>query len=448
MSQLIASTKTKIVIGIGATGFSIARHLTQLGQHFIMMDTREEPPLLEKFITEFPGISLSLGELSVDSLSNADEIIISPGLSRKTEAVQVAIESNIPVINDIELFARSANAPIVAITGSNGKSTVTTLLGQMFIDAGYTVGIGGNLGTPALDLLDEEVAFYILELSSFQLESISSLCAEAATVLNISPDHMDRYDSLLDYHQSKHRIFNGARQVIINRDDKLSIPLVGEKVKTWSYGLSTPDLNSFGVITSTDNKTWLAYEFDKLISRGELGMSGSHNMSNALAALALGRAVNLPFRQMIETLRRFRGLPHRFQTVRVLNNITYINDSKATNIAATAAAINSLPTVANIILILGGQSKGQNFSVLFPILSGSVKHVLLIGEAASEIENAIVGKIETSRVKSIESAILLCRKISRSGDAVLFSPGCGSLDMFANFEERGEKFISVVEGLQ
>ena len=448
MGQLIASNKTKMIVGIGSTGFSVARHLTQLGQHFIMMDTRKEPPLLQKFSVEFPEITLLLGELPTDSFCNVDEVILSPGLSRQIPVVQIAIDSNIPVINDIELFARSANAPIIAITGSNGKSTVTSLLGEMFVAAGHTVGIGGNLGIPALDLLDEKVEFYILELSSFQLESVENLCAEAATVLNISPDHLDRYESLLDYHQSKHRIFHGARQVVINRDDKLSTPLIGEKVKSCSYGLSRPDLNCFGVIKDSNGESWLAYEFEKLISQSELGLSGPHNMSNALAALALGTSLNLSLEPMLKVLRRFKGLPHRYQTVRILNNVTYINDSKATNLGATLAAIDSLPANGNIILVLGGQPKGQNFSILASSLSGLVKNILLIGEAASEIDTAISGIIDTIYAVNVEDAVLLSNELSKSGDIVLFSPGCASLDMFASFEERGEKFISVVEGLK
>jgi len=448
MSQLIASSKTKMIIGMGATGFSVARHLSQLGQHFVMLDTRQEPPLLDKFIAEFPDTTLLLGELSVNSLNNADEIILSPGLSRQIPAIQVAIESNIPVISDIELFARSARAPIIAITGSNGKSTVTTLLGEMFVAAGHPVGIGGNLGTPALDLLDEKVKFYILELSSFQLESITNLSAEAATVLNISPDHMDRYKTLLDYHQSKHRIFNGARQVIINRDDKLSAPLVGEGVKSSSFGLNRPDLNCFGLLTAEDGEIWLAYEFEKLIPQKQLGIKGSHNTSNVLAALALGKAVNLPFQSMLKVLQKFNGLPHRYQVVKILHGVTYINDSKATNLGATLAAINASPVSNNIVLLVGGQSKGQNFSTLADSIAATVKKVVLIGEAASEIDTAIDGKIDTIYAISIKGAVVSSQKIAKSGDIVLLSPGCASFDMFSNFGERGDKFISAVEDLK
>ena len=448
MRQLIASNKLKMVVGIGATGFSVARHLSQLGQHFVMLDTRQTPPLLEQFKTEFPDISVSLGELSIDSFKNADEIILSPGLSRQIPAIQIAIELNIPVINDIELFSRSAKAPIIAITGSNGKSTVTTIVGEMCVAAGHSVGVGGNLGTPALELLDEETQLYILELSSFQLESISSLCAEVAVVLNISADHMDRYKTLLDYHQAKHRIFNGARQVIVNRNDRLSAPLVGDKVKTWSFGLDRSDFNGFGLVSGDDGQSWLTYEFEKLMPENELGIKGLHNTSNALAALALGSAVNLPLRSMLQVLRQFTGLPHRCQTIRVLNDVTYINDSKATNLGATLAAIKGLGCSNNIILIAGGQGKEQDFSVLSTALTGMVKQLVLMGEAASEIGNAVFGKVETIYAISIECAVRASCEIAQPSDIVLLSPGCSSFDMFVDFEDRGEKFICAVESLR
>ena len=448
MRQIIASSKIKAVVGIGATGFSVARHLSQLGQHFVMLDTRQEPPLLELFNSEFPDIQVSLGELSLESLKGADEVILSPGLSRQMPPIQAAIELNIPVINDIELFSRSADAPIVAITGSNGKSTVTTIVGQMCTAAGYLVGVGGNLGTPALDLLNQGAQFYILELSSFQLESISSLCAEAATVLNISPDHMDRYKTLLDYHQAKHRIFNGARQVIVNRNDRLSSPLVGEKVKVSSFGIDRPDFGGFGLVNDEDGQSWLAYEFDRLIPESDLGISGSHNTSNALAALALGSAIHLPLESMLNVLRQFTGLPHRYQVVRVLCGVIYINDSKATNLGATLSAIKALSASNNVILIAGGQGKGQDFSILASALNGVVRKLLLIGEASFEIDAAVSKKIDTIYAIDIEDAVGISREIAKSGDVILLSPGCASFDMFDSFEDRGQRFISAVEGLQ
>ena len=333
MTQLIASNKLKVVVGIGATGLSVARHLSRLGERFVMLDTRLQPPCLEELKSELPEVPVFLGELELDSFRGADEVVLSPGLSRQNAVIQTVINSGVPVVSDIELFARAANAPIIAITGSNGKSTVTTLVGDMCKAAGMTVGVGGNLGVPALALLDESNVLYVLELSSFQLESVSGLSAEVATVLNISSDHMDRYASMLDYHQAKHRIFEGASQVVVNREDKLSTPLVSDSVKKWSFGLSKPDFGGFGLLDQ-GGEPWLAYQFDPLMQESELGIKGRHNTSNALAALALGSAVGLPMAVMLAVLREFRGLPHRCLTVRNLVGVTYINDSKATNVGA------------------------------------------------------------------------------------------------------------------
>ena len=447
MTQLIASSKLKVVVGIGATGLSVARHLSQLGERFVMLDSRQQPPCLEQLKTEFPDVRVALGEFVVDSFDGADEVILSPGLSRQLPAVQAVLQSGVSVVSDIELFARSANAPIIAITGSNGKSTVTTLVGDMCVAAGRNVGVGGNLGTPALELLDKNAQIYVLELSSFQLESVYSLNAEVAVVLNISPDHMDRYGSLLDYHQAKHRIFGGARQVVVNCADKLSVPLISDKVKSWSYGLDRPDFSGFGLVEQ-DGKPWLAYQFERLMPESELGIKGRHNTSNALAALALGSAVGLPMDVMLQVLRQFKGLPHRCQTVASLNDVTYINDSKATNVGATLAAINGLAGRDNLILIAGGQAKGQDFAPLAKALSGAVKQIVLIGEDASVIGDAVSGSVATLYSTSLQNAVEVSQKIARPGDVVLLSPACASFDMFSGFEDRGEQFIAAVEGLQ
>ncbi len=447
MTQLIASSKLKMVVGIGATGLSVARHLSQLGERFVMLDSRQQPPCLEQLKAEFPDVRVALGEFVVDSFEGADEVILSPGLSRQLPAVQAVLQSDVSVISDIELFARSANAPIIAITGSNGKSTVTTLVGDMCVAAGRNVGVGGNLGTPALELLDKNAQTYVLELSSFQLESVYGLNAEVAVVLNISPDHMDRYGSLLDYHQAKHRIFGGARQVVVNRADKLSVPLISDKVKSWSFGLDRPDFSGFGLVEQ-DGEPWLAYQFERLMPESELGIKGRHNTSNALAALALGSAVDLPMDVMLQVLRQFKGLPHRCQTVASLNDVAYINDSKATNVGATLAAIKGLAGRDNLILIAGGQAKGQDFSPLAKALSGAVKQVVLIGEDASVIGDAVSGSVATLYSTSLQNAVEVSQQIAGPGDVVLLSPACASFDMFSGFEDRGEQFIAAVEGLQ
>jgi UDP-N-acetylmuramoylalanine--D-glutamate ligase len=461
MSQLIASSKLKMVVGIGATGLSVARHLSQLGERFVMLDTRQQPPCLAQLKNEMPDVPVALGEFDIDSFDGADEIILSPGLSRQIPAVQAAINLDIPVISDIELFARSANAPIIAITGSNGKSTVTTLVGEMCAAAGKKVGVGGNLGTPALELLDEQSELYVLELSSFQLESVYSLNAEVATVLNVSPDHMDRYQSLLDYHQAKHRIFGGARQVVVNRADKLSVPLVSEKVKQWSFGVDRPDFSGFGLVEQ-GGESWLAYQFDRLMPESDLGIKGRHNTSNALAALAIGSAVGLPMDTMLRVLREFRGLSHRCQTVTELNGVTYINDSKATNVGATLAAIQGLSgeqglsgnddkTESKLILIAGGQAKGQDFSPLAQALTGSVKRLVLLGEDAKIIGDAVESvksSVDTVYAEDLTEAVKLSHEIAQLGDIVLLSPACASFDMFSGFAERGEQFVNEVRALQ
>ena len=462
VTQLIASSKLKMVVGIGTTGLSVARHLSQLGERFVMLDTRQNPPCLAQLKSEYPDVPVALGDMDIDSLEGADEIILSPGLSRQMPAVQAAIKLDVPVISDMELFARSADAPIIAITGSNGKSTVTTLVGEMCAAAGQKVGVGGNLGTPALELLDESSELYVLELSSFQLESVYGLNAEVAVVLNVSPDHMDRYQSLLDYHQAKHRIFGGARQVVVNRADKLSVPLVSEKVKQWSFGLDRPDFAGFGLVEQ-DGESWLTYQFDRLMPEPELGIKGRHNTSNALAALALGSAVGLPIETMLQVLREFRGLPHRCQTVMELNGVTYINDSKATNVGATLAAIQGFSSSSsagthsaganNLILIAGGQAKGQDFSPLASALAGTVKQLVLLGEDASIISDAVTsnaasGGVDTVYATNLTDAVELSRRAAVPGDIVLLSPACASFDMFSGFTERGDQFVAAVEGLR
>ena len=343
---------------------------------------------------------------------------------------------------------RRASAPIVAITGSNGKSTVTTLVGEMFAEAGIDAAVGGNLGVPALDLLAPNVAYYVLELSSFQLESVLALNAEVATVLNISLDHMDRYRSLLDYHQAKHRIFIGAHQVVTNRDDRLSAALVGDAVKQWSFGLDQPDFKGFG-LRQHQGEPWLYYQFEPLLAERELGMTGRHNTANALAALALGTAAGLAISPMLTVLRRFQGLPHRCQRVATRNGITYINDSKATNIGATLAAIAGLRgTDQNLLLIAGGQGKGQDFAPLARALPGAVRQLILIGEDAPVIGDAVGGAVPVLFATSLDGAVSAAAQAARPGDTVLLSPACASFDMFRGFAVRGEQFVRAVEVLQ
>ncbi len=327
--SLIASDHFRIVVGLGKSGMSLVRYLARRGLPFAVVDTRENPPELATLRAQYPQVEVRCGELDAEFLCSARELYVSPGLSLRTPALVQAAAKGVRISGDIDLFAREAKAPIVAITGSNAKSTVTTLVGEMAVAADKRVAVGGNLGTPALDLLADDIELYVLELSSFQLETCDRLNAEVATVLNVSEDHMDRYDGMADYHLAKHRIFRGARQVVVNRADALTRPLIADTVPCWSFGLNKPDFKAFGLIEE-DGQKWLAFQFDKLLPVGELKIRGAHNYSNALAALALGHAVGLPFDAMLGALKAFSGLAHRCQWVRERQGVSYYDDAKAT----------------------------------------------------------------------------------------------------------------------
>jgi len=442
---LIASDQFRIVVGLGKSGMSLVRYLASRGLPFAVVDTRANPPEMATLKAQYPEIEVRCGELDPAFLCRASELLVSPGLPVATPALQAAAAKGVKLSGDIELFAREAKAPIVAITGSNAKSTVTSLVGEMAAAAGRKVAVGGNLGTPALDLLDETVDLYVLELSSFQLETTHQLNAEVATCLNISEDHMDRYDGLPAYHQAKHRIFRGARQVVINRDDRLSRPLIGDEVPAWSFGLGKPDFKGFGLFVENGEK-YLAFQFDALMPANQLKIRGAHNQSNALAALALGHAVGLPFEPMLDTLRRFAGLPHRCQWVGERKGVSYYDDSKATNVGAALAAIDGLGSdiPGELVLIAGGDGKGADFAALHSPVSHHCRAVVLLGRDAEQLAAALDGAAPVHRVESLQQAVQLAASLAQPGDAVLLSPACASLDMFENFEDRGRQFAAAV----
>jgi len=446
---LIASDQFRIVVGLGKSGMSVVRHLARRGQPFAVVDTRANPPELATLQAQYPEIEVRCGELDVDFLCRASELLVSPGLAVSTPALQAAAARGVKLSGDIELFAREARAPIVAITGSNAKSTVTTLVGEMAQAAGRKVAVGGNLGTPALDLLNDDVELYVLELSSFQLETTEQLNAEVATCLNVSEDHMDRYAGLPAYHQAKHRIFRGARQVVVNRDDRLSRPLLGEEVPVWSFGLGKPDFKGFGLIEENGEKH-LAFQFEVLMPARELKMRGAHNQSNALAALALGHAVGLPFAAMLQTLRTFAGLPHRCQWVGERAGVSYYDDSKATNVGAALAAIGGLGADIDgkLVLIAGGDGKGADFSALREPIARYCREVILLGRDAGRLASVLQDAVALKQVQGLEEAVQRAAECALPGDAVLLSPACASLDMFRNFEERGRLFAAAVEALK
>lgn len=443
---MIATSKVKAIIGTGITGLSVARFLAAQQQAFILLDTRSSPPNLEQVKCEFPHVSIECGELNPHTLLACDEIIVSPGVAIATPAIEQAKAAGIPIVGDIEIFVRYAKAPIVAITGSNAKSTVTTLVGEMAKAAGINVAVGGNLGTPALELLNDGVELYVMELSSFQLETVNKLNAKVATILNISADHLDRYENMRAYILAKLRVYFGAQHIVVNRNDLLTHPPLAAGVKPIYFG-GRADFGGFGLL-SRDGIQFLAKNLTPLMAASELKIRGRHNVDNALAALALGDAAGIPLDAMLSTLKTFSGLRHRCEFVAEKNAVEFYNDSKGTNIGATLAAISGLARdPQQLIVIMGGEGKGQDFTELSPALRAINSRVVLIGRDASVIEQAIASATSIARADSMQDAVNKAFALAQPGDAVLLSPACASFDMFKNYEDRGEKFCLAVQEL-
>lgn len=448
-NQTLAALANKrvLIVGLGKTGLSCARFLNKQGIEVAITDSRENPPYLEILQNELPGIAVFVGAFQPEVFERADCIVVSPGVSVKELHIQAAQSRGAEVIGDIELFARLAEAPVLAITGSNGKSTVTTLLGEMVRLSGLNVAVGGNLGTPALDLLEQPVPdFYVLELSSFQLETTYSLNAKAATLLNISEDHMDRYASLDDYLQAKTRIFSGNGVVVLNKDDEKVIQLknnLQNEHEVIEFTLEKPTAGEFGVCQNQQQQ-WLCFGEQTLLPVSKLKIKGKHNVANALSALALGKAAGLDMQVMINTLQVFPGLPHRTEWVANINGVDWFNDSKATNVGAAQAAINGLE-VNNLVLIAGGQGKGQDFSPLKDTVSGKVATTILLGEDGHLIGDALNDVTNVVYVTTLKQAVQVAADSAHAGDAVLLSPACASFDMFNGYEDRGQQFVAAVK---
>jgi len=448
---LIASDNFKIVIGLGQTGLACARFLATKGISFAVVDSRENPPGADELKQEFPDVDLRCGPFDSDYLKRATELILSPGVTQKEPAIQSAVSQGVQLSGDIDLFCREVKAPIIAITGSNAKSTVTTLVGEMAQAAGLDVGVCGNIGTPVLEMLGQpEKDLYVLELSSFQLETTHELRAEVATVLNVTPDHLDRYDNHIQgYYQAKHRIFRGAKHVVINRDDALTAPLLSKNVVTHSYGLDKPDIKAFGLLEE-QGEHWLSLGFEKLLPVSELKIRGSHNIANALASMAIGHAAGLPMEAMIKALKLFSGLKHRCQWVSDKNGISYFNDSKGTNVGATVAALvglgETLSGSQKLVLIAGGVGKGADFSDLASPLLRFGRGLVYLGEDGERLATAC-GNLEKVAAISMTDAVEKAADLAESGDIVLLSPACASFDMFSGFPARGDAFIDAVAAL-
>ena len=432
-----------VVIGLGETGLSVAQHLSQQGIDFKMLDTRFNPPQLETFKKKFPEIEVQLGEFSAEFFQDAQQIIVSPGIDlNQKEIRELILVNDRECIGDIELFARSTSKPVVAITGSNGKSTVTSLLTEMANTAGVKTYAGGNLSPPALSLLNHEDAeLFVLEISSFQLETTQSLQPQVSVVLNVSPDHLDRHGDVENYAHIKEHIYSNSKVSVINRDDDRVVNMKTFGVVV-SFGLQKPFENEFGVVKGDDG-LYLAFGQERLLSTCELSLQGEAGIINSLAALAIGYALELPLKNMLTTLKTFKGLPHRLALVAEAEGISWFNDSKGTNIGATVSSLRSLER--DIILIAGGVFKGGDLEMLKQAVVQHAKQVILLGQDSELLQQALKNTIAIDNAGSMQQAVEIAQQKSKSGDKVLLSPACASFDMYANYIERGNDFEKCVK---
>ena len=451
------------MVGLGVTGVSCVRFLVRHGATVDAWDTRADPPGARELRAALPAVPMHLGAMDTAALDAADWIALSPGVPRSEPAVARAIARGVPVLGDIEIFARHRpsvmpGAKTIAITGTNGKSTVTEMAGDMARRAGYETLVAGNIGLPVLDALGEiESASgaghpppqaIVLELSSFQLESTSSLDADAAAMLNLSEDHLDRYAGIAEYGATKARIFQGEGIQVLNRDDPASMAMRIDGRTVYAFGGDRPSTaQQWGVAPAAGGDgPWLAQGDQALMPVGQLPVPGMHNVANALAALALARAIDLPYPPLLDALRGFRGLPHRMQCIAEIDGVGYYDDSKGTNVGATVAALTGFPK--SVVLIAGGDGKGQDFTPLAAVVSKAARAVVLIGVDGGRIAQALKGVgVPVERAESLEAAVARARELARSGDAVVLSPACASHDMFRNYVHRAQVFLKAVSAL-
>ena len=455
-----------VVVGLGKTGASCLRFLSKRGIAVSATDSRRNPPGLAELGSLAGSLDLRLGGFDLSLLDDASQVLISPGVSLDEPIARAARDRGIEVLGDVELFARNVHAPVIGVTGTNGKSTVTTLVARMAAAAGRAVLAGGNLGVPALDLLEQPVPdLYVLELSSFQLETTSSLQLRAAVVLNVTADHLDRYPSVAEYALAKSRIFAKAATVVLNADDPLvagmeseratrntvarSLPIPAgrgsdDAVRTVTFSIENPDAD-YSLVRQS-GRTLLARHGEGLLDVARMKITGLHNAANALAALALGDAVGLPMPAMFEALESFPGLPHRSEWIADVAGVRFIDDSKGTNVGATIAAVAGM--TGPLVMIAGGEGKGQDFTPLAGAFRGKVRHVVLIGRDAPLLAAALKGVSTTQTAASMQEAVELAAGAATAGDTVLLSPACASLDMFRDYGHRGDVFAAAVRRLR
>jgi UDP-N-acetylmuramoylalanine--D-glutamate ligase len=437
--------KRVLVLGLGETGLSAVRWLFAQGANVAVADTREKPPNIEVIKAEMAGVKIHLGDFEAVLLSAVDLLVVSPGVALSEPAIQAAVTAGVPVVGDVELFARyrPAEAKVIAVTGANGKTTVTALVGEMCKAAGLKTVIAGNIGLPVLDTLSMETPdVYVLELSSFQLETTDSLVADAATVLNLTEDHMDRYADIANYAAAKAHVFYKAKCQVLNRDDAWSMIMERPSLKVRTFGINL-DVQEFGV-ENVDDDIWLCEGEQHLINVADLHIKGAHNATNALAALALCRAIGLEYAPLLNALYNFKGLPHRVEWVAEIEHVDYYDDSKGTNVGATCAALSGLPQ--KIVLIAGGDGKGQDFSPLQTPVKNNARAVVLIGRDADLIELALVSTdVPLYHAQDMVEAVVIAKRVAKAGDAVLLSPACASFDMYTNYVSRAEAFVNAVK---
>ena len=452
-----------LVVGLGKSGAATARYLAGAGAALVLTDSRAAPGGIEQVRAAAPRGEFHLGGFQAPQpWSQFAFAVISPGVPLDDPFVMALRQARVEILGDVELFARAAAAPVIGITGSNGKSTVTTLVGDMAVAAGLRAGVGGNLGTPALDLLDNEAQLYVLELSSFQLETTETLKLAAATILNVSPDHLDRHGSVERYTAAKARIYAHAQTAVVNRDDRATHSGAHLARRIVSFGLDQPAPGHYGLIEQ-GGELWLAappegntealagtrpqasssrFPPSPLLRLASLKIQGLHNAANALAALALADATGIPRGGSLRALSAFKGLPHRCEWIADVGGVTWINDSKGTNVGASLAALHGFS--GPLLWLGGGQGKGQDFTALRGPLKDKARAAIVFGEDAARIERDLGGALPVRRVPDLAAAVAEARKLAQAGDRVLLSPACASLDQFRNYEDRGAQFAALV----
>jgi UDP-N-acetylmuramoylalanine--D-glutamate ligase len=428
-----------LVVGLGVTGYSVARYLLKHGYRCRIQDTRDLPPFLSKLNSQFDKVDFQARPLDADLTAWADVLVVSPGLSIRDAAIEQAADLGKAIVGDIELFARIVDKPVIAITGSNGKSTVTTLVGDMISLDDKSVAVGGNLGTAALDLLELNPDFYVLELSSYQLETTTSLQPRVAALLNLCEDHLDRYPSYAEYIKAKLRIYDNASLCVSNYDDEVT----RHDTRDISFSLKPDTDAEFRLLE--DNGIWLAHRCEPWLSVDEIKVSGRHNWANCLAAMAIAHSIGISRTAIVSAIKQFTGIPHRSQWIAEIDGVEWINDSKATNVGAAQASIEGRERP--VILIAGGQSKGADMSTMFATIEQKVKLAFLLGEDAPRLQQAWQAATRVELVRDMQQAVRRAHEEARSGDCVLLAPACASFDMYPKFEARGDDFARRVKEL-